>query len=77
MGERIELSLIQRKALDGMVVGPVTHHQGIPAAYVVLHLRGLCIADHEKPPSSRITPAGRKWLAEWWKAELETKGGTL
>lgn len=70
MGERIDLSLIQRKTLAGMVAGPVTHYQGVPAAYVVLHLRGLCITNQERPPSSRITPAGREWLADW-----EAKGG--
>lgn len=61
----IELSLIQRKSLEGMRNGPVTHHNGIPAAYVVLHLRGLCYTDLERPPSSRITLAGHEWLAAW------------
>lgn len=59
----IELSLLQRKALCGMRNGPVTHHDGIPAAYVVLHLRGLCYTDMDRPPSSRITLAGHEWLA--------------
>jgi hypothetical protein len=68
----IELSLIQRKTLGGMSAGPVTHHQGVPAAYVHLHLRGLCLTTQERPPQSRITPAGREWLAQW-----EAKGGAL
>ena len=62
----IELSLVQRKTLGGMHNGtPVTHHDGIPAAYVVLHLRGLCYTDTERPPSSRITLAGHEWLTAW------------